>query len=425
MQLSVNRDQRHLTREDGTAFFWLADTAWELIHRLDRNATDWYLERRAAQGFTVIQTVVLAELDGLNTPNAAGQLPLIEKDPARPNDAYFENVDYVVEKAGSLGMVVGLLPTWGDKWCRKWGMGPEIFTPENAFAFGAYLGERYEKAPLVWILGGDRNPETEDHFAITREMARGLREAGVQQPMTFHPQGGFCSADFFPDDEWLDFHMFQSGHAPSFDPNYAATRKYRELSPGRPVVDGEPLYEDHPINWKPANGWFDDFESRRAGYWSLLSGAMGHTYGNHNVWQMWEPGRDPVTFARTPWREAVSWPGANQAGFMRRAFESREWWRLESAPELIVDGPNSHGRDVLAARASDGSFLMVYTPWGSRFSLSSEATGARCWWFNPRDASHVECGEPVGSNFKPPGDERRGNDWLLVVDRDRGGCPPG
>ena len=40
-------------------------------------------------------------------------------------------------KANSLGLYVGLLPTWGDKWNKKWGVGPEIFTPANAEAYGA------------------------------------------------------------------------------------------------------------------------------------------------------------------------------------------------------------------------------------------------------------------------------------------------
>src|SRR3546814_7197326 len=54
----------------------------------------------------------------------------------------------------------------------------------------------------------------------------------------------------------------------------------------------------------------------------MLSGACGHTYGNHNIWQMLEPGRDPVSFARTGWRFAINHPGAFQAGYMRRLFES-------------------------------------------------------------------------------------------------------
>ena len=62
--LTVSRNHRYLVDEKGSAFFWLGDTAWELFHRLNREEADHYLETRAAQGFTVIQAVVLAEFDG-------------------------------------------------------------------------------------------------------------------------------------------------------------------------------------------------------------------------------------------------------------------------------------------------------------------------------------------------------------------------
>ena len=50
-----------LRREGGEPFFWLADTAWELFHRYTPADAARYLETRAAQGFTVVQAVLLAE----------------------------------------------------------------------------------------------------------------------------------------------------------------------------------------------------------------------------------------------------------------------------------------------------------------------------------------------------------------------------
>ena len=58
--------------DDGTPFFYLGDTAWELFHRLTFDEAEHYLRDRAAKGFTVIQAVALAELDGLHTPNMRG-----------------------------------------------------------------------------------------------------------------------------------------------------------------------------------------------------------------------------------------------------------------------------------------------------------------------------------------------------------------
>src|SRR5690349_18692927 len=64
-RLKVSDNHRFLAREDGACFFYLGDTAWELFHRLNREEADRYLENRASKGFTVIQAVALAELDGV------------------------------------------------------------------------------------------------------------------------------------------------------------------------------------------------------------------------------------------------------------------------------------------------------------------------------------------------------------------------
>jgi hypothetical protein len=148
-RLKVSENKRFLETDQGKPFFYLGDTAWELFHRLSREDADTYLKNRAANGFTVIQAVVLAELDGLHTPNANGHAPLKNDDPTQPNEDYFEHVDWIVDRAGELGLYIGMLPTWGDKWNRTRGAGPEIFTPENAGSFGQWLAQRYKDKPNI------------------------------------------------------------------------------------------------------------------------------------------------------------------------------------------------------------------------------------------------------------------------------------
>ena len=102
--------------------------------------------------------VVLAELDGLNTPNAEGNKPLIDNDLLKPNEAYFAYVDWVIKKAAEKGIFIGLLPTWGDKVDKQWGKGPVIFNQDNGFRYGKWIGDRYKGYPnIIWINGGDRN----------------------------------------------------------------------------------------------------------------------------------------------------------------------------------------------------------------------------------------------------------------------------
>lgn len=114
-RLTVSPNRRFLVQADGTPFFWLGDTAWELFHRLTLEEADFYLRKRAEQGFTVVQAVLLAELDGLRVPNAHGEVPLENLDPTKPREAYFQHVDGVVQQAAELGLYVGLLPTWATR----------------------------------------------------------------------------------------------------------------------------------------------------------------------------------------------------------------------------------------------------------------------------------------------------------------------
>ncbi len=103
-RLRVSDNHRYLVREDGKPFFYLGDTAWELFHRLNREEADRYLKNRADKGFSFIQAVAIAELDGHKDPNPYGHLPLIDLDPARPDvkegpeNDYWDHVDYIINK---------------------------------------------------------------------------------------------------------------------------------------------------------------------------------------------------------------------------------------------------------------------------------------------------------------------------------------
>lgn len=434
--LNISPNGRYLITDKGEPFFYLGDTAWELFHRLNREEADLYLKDRARKGFTVIQAVVLAELDGLRTPNAYGYVPLINGDPTKPdirpgkNDDYWDHVDWIVNRAEELGLFIGMLPTWGDKWNKKWGVGPEIFNPENARTYGEFLGKRYRDKPIIWILGGDRNPESDKHLAVIRAMAAGLR-AGDQgrHLMTYHPQGGANSANWFHNDDWLSFNMFQSGHAQANNPNYLVTLANYQREPVKPTLDGEPRYEDHPINWRPEKGWFDDWDVRQAAYWSILCGACGHTYGNHNIWQMFEPPRKPISSARTPWKTALQHPGATQMGYMKQLFLLRPYYRLVPDQKLIEDDERSGGDHRRAARAEDGSFALIYLPTGGEIHLKTdriEGERLQVSWFDPRKGEVVyseEIPKAAVLRLKAPS-AGRGNDWVLILDNPRSKLPP-
>ena len=427
LKLKISENNRYIAYADGTPFFWLGDTAWELLHKLNREEADLYLEDRLKKGFTIIQTVILAELDGVTRPNAYGHLPLVDKNPAKPVEAYFKHVDYVIDKAESMGLFVGLLPSWGLYWKTNPENDKLIFTPENAFRYGEFLAKRYRKKPVVWILGGDSNPENAEETAIIEAIARGLRLKGNNdQLITFHPRGPGRSSDYFHNADWLDFNMSQSSHAAKGFDNGIFAELDRKLTPAKPTLDGEPRYENmtaafyhlgaHPMNK------FSNYDTRTAAYWSLLAGACGHTYGNNNIWQMWSEGETPVLSADVPWYEALNHPGAFEMTHLRKLFESRRWEKLEPAQELIIDGPVSGPAKVRAAIASDKSFMMVYSAKGEPFTLNLDSLASNHvneLWFDPRYGSFFTFRRGITLSIKTftPPSSGEGNDWILVIEQ--------
>jgi hypothetical protein len=439
--LKVSENQRFLVHADGTPFFYLGDTAWELFHRLNREEADKYLENRAAKGFTVIQAVAIAELDGHKDPNPYGHLPLTGLDPARratrdgPANDYWDHVDYVVDKANSLGLYIGFLPTWG----RYWHDQAPLFTPQNAEVYGEWLGRRYKDKALIWILGGDRPIENDTHGEIIRAMARGLRRGdGGSHLMTLHPPGGNGSSTWFHNDDWLDFNMRQNGHVAEFTGRYDKTREDYDRMPIKPVIDGEPIYEDHPVSFDAKKlGHSISSDVRRPLYWDLFSGAFGHTYGHHSVWQMWQPGRNPINNPLMPWFEAIDQPGAGQMQYGRRLMESRPFLSRVPDDSIVVTDrvptsvPGAGRYRFAATRDADGSYAMVYAPVGRAFKVRMDAIkGAKvkAWWYNPRNGQATVIDEFANTGereFLPP-DKGEMLDWVLVLDdASKNFAPPG
>lgn len=439
----ISPDGRFLLETDGRPFFYLGDTAWELFHRLKREEVDKYLSNRAAKQFTVIQAVALAELDGHTAANAYKHLPLVDLDPTRPavkdgpeND-YWDNVDYVVSNANRHGLVIGLLPTWGRFWHDPVKDGKPLFDARNAEIYGEWLGRRYKDAGLIWILGGDRKVENEAEKEVIRAMARGLRKGdGGAHLITFHPRGGGGSAESFHGEEWLSFNMRQNGHNTDFTGTYENTRKDYDRQPARPVIDGEPLYEDHPISFNAKrNGHSIAADVRRPLYWNLFTGACGHTYGHHSVWQMWSPERPPINDPLLPWYEAIDQPGAGQMQHGRRLIESRPiLTRIPDDSILVADRvatavPGAGRYRFVATRDKDRTYAMIYAPAGRPFSVHMDAVKGpkvKAWWFDPRTGKAEAIGEFDAKgehrfNTPEPGEEA---DWVLVLDDASRNYPP-
>jgi len=424
----VSENGRYLKyKNSGKPFFWMGDTAWELFHRLSREEADKYLSTRASQGFNVVQAVALAELDGLNTSNYYDEKPLVDNNPAKPNNAYFEHIDWIIKKAAEYKIHVALLPTWGDKVYKdKWGAGPEIFNEDNAKMFGAWIGNRYKKdSNIIWVMGGDRNPRNDSDVKIWRSMALGIEEGtggNMNALITFHPQPNSVeeagSAKWFHNESWLDFNMFQTGHCRENN-IWDRIKVAYDKKPVKPVLDGETIYEDHPVCFNARDlGISSAYDVRKHAYLSVFSGSFGHTYGCHDVWQMYAPGRTPVNGPHFYWYDALDLPAANQMRFLRRLIESRPMEERVPDTGLITDPLHEH--DHIQATRGKG-YAFIYTSQGKEMSIvMGKITGESivATWYNPRNGETKEAGR-----FKNRGQLKikapstgYGQDWVLILD---------
>ena len=433
--IRVHPEKRYLQYQDGTPFFYLGDTAWELFHRLDLDDARMYLTDRAMKGYNVIQAVILAELDGLRTPNVNGDLPFTDAQFSQPNEAYFMHVDAVIQLMDSLGIIAGLLPSWGDKISKAWGEGPVIFdSDQKSEEYGRYLGNRYKHYKnIIWILGGDR--DYTGFESIVSAMAKGIaigisgKEDYSECLMTVHPSGGGTSAKWFHNDEWLDFNMQQNGHCYDTDAWKRIQREYN-LNPTKPVMDGEPLYEEHPVCFdRDKHGTSMDFQVRRFFYHEVFAGAFGHTYGCHAIWQMWTPERKPINGPIRPWYESLQLIGSYQIGYGKSLMESRPFFTRIPDQSLIVEGQEEKTRYISATRDRNGSYAMLYSEQGDPFAVNLQLLSGKkitAWWFDVKNGKSFLIGtlDKTGKQWFYPPTKGKGNDWVLVLDDASKKFPP-
>jgi hypothetical protein len=422
--LRVSENGRFFRTVKGEPFFWLGDTGWLLLTRLTRELTDQYLEDRSKKGFNVVQVMVV---HGLTDTNVYGDSALAGKNLATPKPGgYWDQVDYVVDKAAEKGIYVALVPVWGG--VVKAGK----ITPAQGKAYAAFLASRYKnKTNIIWMNGGDIKGS--DYQETWNAIGAELRAQDRGHLITFHPRGRASSSFWFQQQGWLDFNSIQSGHksyeqdTAADDPNYGEDnwryiRVDYQKKPVKPVLDAEPSYEGipHGLHDTLAPRWGAD-DVRRYGYWSVFAGACGYTYGNNSVMQLLRPTDKGSAYgAKAPWFEAINDQGAGQMVYLKKLLLSRPYF--ERVPdESLVENQGEKYDYAAATRGKQYAFIYTYT--GRRLKVKAarlRLPQVEASWYNPRDGSWVSIGIFPGNkvlSFDPPGRPAPGNDWVLVLDK--------
>lgn len=291
--------------------------------KLTKAEAEQYLQDRKNKGFTAIHMHAITKEAGGMT-NRDGENPFNPKDDiTKPNEAYWQHVDSVLNIAKSKGLLVVMSAVWlrwGGDDTQGW---RDRVNNSNAKIYGRFLGKRYKSFNnLMWIVCGDSLPE-EKHDAIG-EMAAEIREYAPHQLITCHGAPENASSVFFHNDSWLGFNM-----AYTYKPVYIQVlEEYNRPAPIRPLVMAESAYEtEHDAGPK---------RIRYQAYGAMLSGASGHTYGHGSVWKF-----------DSNWRQALNADGAKQMVCLKQLFASRPWYQLvpDRLHTVLTSGYGTYGED--------------------------------------------------------------------------------
>lgn len=396
-KLRVSDNSTYLQMADGTPFFWQGDTGWLLPERLDRDEAAYYLKRCGEAGYNVVQVQVI---NGIPAFNAYGQMSMprgFDFDGIDKPDTYgyWDHLDYIIDTAERNGIYIGMVCIWGGM--VKAGMMNE----RQAVAYGKFLADRYkDKKNIIWIMGGDVQGNI--HPEVWDALARTIKSIDGNHVMTYHPRGRHTSAQWFADRDWLDFHMFQSGHRrygqrmgnkdyPIPDGTEEDTWMYvdstRVHGPLRPVLDGEPSYEDIPqgLHSNEEPRWTDK-DVRRYAYWSVFAGSCGHTYGHNAIMQFAKPGVAGAYFADgsvKPWWKAMDDPGFNQMKHLKALMLAFPYFDRVPDQSVIKNNGERYER-LIATRGND--YLLVYNHTARPMDIDlSKISGKshNAWWMDP------------------------------------------
>lgn len=433
--LKVSANGRYFETSEGKPFFWLGDTGWLLFTRLTREETEQYLDNRRQKGFNVIQVMVLP---GVTAVNIYGDVALTGTNVGAPLTTsgnqvtdttqydYWDHVDFVVEKAAEKGLYLALVPVWGSP------VKAGLVTEKDAVTYASFLANRYKKYPnIIWMNGGDIKGS--DSMNVWTAIGNTLQKQDPAHLVTFHPRGRTQSSDWFHNSSWLAFNMFQSGHRRYDQDTTAGDKAYGEdnwkyvevdykRKPVKPVLDGEPSYEGIPQGLhNPAEPFWKDNDVRRYGYWSVFAGACGYTYGHNAVMQMHKQTDGPGVYGvREYWNDAINAPGAGQMQYLEKLICSRNYATRVPDQSLVADNGKGY-QHIQATRGKDYAFIYTYT--GRNIAVNMGHIAGRrvkAAWYDPRNGETKEIGTYPNNKgvvvFNPPGEEKEGNDWVLVMD---------
>lgn len=389
--LKVSSNQHYFVDQNNRPFLYVADTVWTLTTISEADAKQ-FIDRRAAQGYTVIQVSLLGWDRSVGFEGG---------DMTKPKAAFFAKVDNIVAYAASKNVVLYLGTLWGG-----------INLPSNqASSYGTFLGNRYKNATnILWFVGGDSAPD--NGFATNKAIGQALKAANPSALISYH-MWGLATPWHLNSEPWYGYFSYQWNGQRSPWTYMVAGDGYKQ-NPIKPFLNIEPAYEPTNANSTTTSV----LQVRQNGWWVVLGGAAGVTYGGPgSVW-------NASSFGGAD----TNRPAAIQTGYINKILGPLAWEKLvpDFSHQAITSGYGSYGSTdyVTAGLANDGSLIVAYLPSNRAITvnLSKLSGAATAQWHDPStgntSGSSTNVTNSGSHQFTPPGNNAAGNsDWVLVIKR--------
>jgi len=407
--LRVEAGKRYLIDAANKPFLMNGESAWGLIVQLTREEVDQYLDDRRQKGINTILVMLIAKhvLISNSPRNAYGDEPFLTAgDFSTPNEVYFAHADWVISRAAQKGFLVLLAPSYtgyvGDG-SEGWYPQMQANGTSKLRAYGQYVGNRYKGFNnILWVQGGDFSPPTAGKDLI-RAVANGIRDVETQSLHTCHGGRGTAAMQYWGTSEpWLSVNDI---YTDEFSVVSAAYGEYGRST--TPFFLIEARYENEGAS---------EALVRTQAFQAVLGGGFGHVMGNRPIWGF-----------MSGWQSALNSPASRTIQHVRTLLEGRPWWTLEPdrTGALLTAGISSGADRAVAARASDGSFAVVYLPSVRAVTFNlAQLTGpnVNARWCDPTNGV---CTTASGSPFPaagsqtlvPPGANNNNyGDWVLMLE---------